>query len=154
MNDDQLINLARERIAALRDEISTLDKEINAKEAEMQDLILKSGADYENKYIRFYTGQVYIFMKVDRQIIRDSEIVLVGPSLRMTDDPLSFENSNDYIACGYYGEEEEIRLNSHILEGTTVETISIISKEDMMFVVDYYLRTVKENVLRGIYNKK
>jgi hypothetical protein len=44
-------------------------------------------------------------------------------------------------------------FNTQILEGGRIETIDIITKQDMAFVVDYYINTMKENVLRGIYSK-
>lgn len=144
------------QLEQLRAEISKLNAEASTKEAEIQNLILSSGADFENSFVRFYDGTNYVFMNVERQIIREngSTIVLVGPSLTLSDDPLCFQDDDDGIDFGIYKEDDEIEFNTEILEGGRVKTIEVINKYDMMFVVDYYRRTVKENFLRGIYFKK
>ena len=153
MNDSQSIT---KQVELLRAEISKLNTEANAKEVEIQNLILSSGADFENSFVRFYDGTNYVFMNVERQIIREngSRIVLVGSSLTLSDDPLCFQDDDDGIDFGIYKEDDEIEFNTEILEGRRVKTIEVINKYDMMFVVDYYRRTVKESFLRGIYFKK
>jgi len=153
MNDSQSIT---KQVELLRAEISKLNTEANAKEVEIQNLILSSGADFENSFVRFYDGTNYVFMNVERQIIREngSRIVLVGSSLTLSDDPLCFQDDDDGIDFGIYKEDDEIEFNTEILEGGRVKTIEVINKYDMMFVVDYYRRTVKESILRGIYFKK
>lgn len=153
MNDSQSIT---KQVELLRAEISKLNTEANAKEVEIQNLILSSGADFENSFVRFYDGTNYVFMNVERQIIREngSRIVLVGSSLTLSDDPLCFQDDDDGIDFGIYKEDDEIEFNTEILEGGRVKTIEVINKYDMMFVVDYYRRTVKESFLRGIYFKK
>ena len=150
MNDSQSIT---KQVELLRAEISKLNTEANAKEVEIQNLILSSGADFENSFVRFYDGTNYVFMNVERQIIREngSRIVLVGSSLTLSDDPLCFQDDDDRIDFGIYKEDDEIEFNTEILEGRRVKTIEVINKYDMMFVVDYYRRTVKESILRGIY---
>lgn len=150
MNDRQSIT---KQVELLRAEISKLNTEANAKEVEIQNLILSSGADFENSFVRFYDGTNYVFMNVERQIIREngSRIVLVGSSLTLSDDPLCFQDDDDRIDFGIYKEDDEIEFNTEILEGRRVKTIEVINKYDMMFVVDYYRRTVKESILRGIY---
>lgn len=144
------------KLEQLRAEVSKLNTEANAKEAEIQNLILGSIANFEGSFVRFYDGTNYVFMNVERQIIREngSTIVLVGPSLTLSDDPLCFQDDDDGIDFGIYKEDDEIEFNTEILEGRRVKTIEVINKYDMMFVVDYYRRTVKENFLRGIYFKK
>ena len=144
------------KLEQLRAEVSKLNTEANAKEVEIQNLILSSGADFENSFVRFYDGTNYVFMNVERQIIREngSRIVLVGSSLTLSDDPLCFQDDDDGIDFGIYKEDDEIEFNTEILEGGRVKTIEVINKYDMMFVVDYYRRTVKESILRGIYFKK
>jgi hypothetical protein len=94
-------------------------------------------------------------MNVERQIIRDngSTVVLVGSSLILSDDPLCFQDNDEGIDFGIYKEDDEIMFNTQVLEGGRIETIDIITKQDMAFVVDYYINTMKENVLRGIYSK-
>lgn len=153
MIDNQTI---KKQVELLRAEVSKLNAEANAKEVEIQNLILNSGVDFENSFVRFYDGTNYVFMNVERQIIREngSTIVLVGPSLTLSDDPLCFQDDDDGIDFGIYKEDDEIEFNTEILEGGRVKTIEVINKYDMMFVVDYYRRTVKENFLRGIYFKK
>ena len=153
MNDSQSIT---KQVELLRAEISKLNTEANAKEVEIQNLILSSGADFENSFVRFYDGTNYVFMNVERQIIREngSRIVLVGSSLTLSDDPLCFQDDDDGIDFGIYKEDDEIEFNTEILEGRRVKTIEVINKYDMMFVVDYYRRTVKESFLRGSYFKK
>ena len=80
MIDTQTI---KKQVELLRAEVSKLNAEANAKEVEIQNLILNSGVDFENSFVRFYNGTNYVFMNVERQIIRDngSTIVLVGSSL-------------------------------------------------------------------------
>ena len=152
MIDDQTIV---KRLEQLRAEVSKLNAEINAKEAEIQNLILSSGTDFENSFVRFYDGTNYVFMNVERQIIRDngSTVVLVGSSLTLSDDPLCFQDNDDGIDFGIYKEDDEITFSTQVLEGGRIETINTITKHEMAFVVDYYLNTMKENVLRGIYDK-
>jgi hypothetical protein len=137
------------RVELLRAEISKLNTEANAKEVEIQNLILSSGADFENSFVRFYNGTNYVFMNVERQIIRDngSTVVLVGSSITLSDDPLCFQDDDDGIDFGIYKEDDEITFNTQLLEGGRIETIDTITKHDMAFVVDYYYRTMKENIL-------
>jgi len=144
-----------EQLEQLRVEVSKLNTEINAKEVEIQNLILESIANFEGSFVRFYDGTNYVFMNVERQIIRDngSTVVLVGSSLTLSDDPLCFQDNDDGIDFGIYKEDDEIEFNTKVLEGGRIETIDIITKHDMDFVVDYYFNRVKENVLRGIYDK-
>lgn len=152
MNDSQTIV---KKLEQLRAEVSKLNTEVNAKEVEIQNLILESIANFEGSFVRFYDGTNYVFMNVERQIIREngSTIVLVGSSLTLSDDPLCFQDDDDGIDFGIYKEDDEIMFNTKVLEGGRIETIGIITKHDMAFVVDYYLRTTKENILRGIYSK-
>lgn len=144
-----------EQLEQLRAEVSKLNTEVNAKEVEIQNLILESIANFEGSFVRFYDGTNYVFMNVERQIIRDngSTVVLVGSSLTLSDDPLCFQDDDDGIDFGIYKEDDEIEFNAKVLEGGRIETIDIITKRDMAFVVDYYFNTMKENVLRGIYSK-
>ena len=143
------------KLEQLRAEVSKLNTEANAKEVEIQNLILDSIANFEGSFVRFYDGTNYVFMNVERQIIRDngSTVVLVGSSLTLSDDPLCFQDDDDGIDFGIYKEDDEIEFNTKVLEGGRIETIGIITKHDMTFVVDYYFNTMKENVLRGIYSK-
>ena len=145
----------KKQLETLRDEIAKLNTKINAKEVEIHNLISGSITDFEGSFVRFYDGTNIVFMNVERQIIRDngSTVVLVGPSITLNDDPLCFHDDYDGIDFGTYKEDDEIEFNAEILEGEQVETIDVINKYDMTFVVDYYLRTIKENVLRGIYSK-
>lgn len=137
------------RLELLRAEVSKLNAEVNAKEAEIQNLILSSGTDFENSFVRFYDGTNYVFMSVERQIIRDngSTVVLVGSSLTLSDDPLCFQDNDDGIDFGIYKEDDEITFSTQVLEGGRIETINTITKHEMAFVVDYYLNTTKENLL-------
>ena len=129
--------------------------EINECEAEINTIMIDGSADFENSFVCFDNGTNYVFMNVERQIIREngSTIVLVGPSITLSDNPLYFQEDEETIDFGIYKEEDEITFNTQVLEGGRIETICIITKHDMAFVVDYYLRTTKENVLRGIYSK-
>jgi hypothetical protein len=152
MIDDQV----RERLETLRDEIARLNTAVSAREAEIQGLIVGSVANFEGSYVRFYDGTNYVFMGVERQIIRGdgSKIVLTGPSLTLSDDPLNFQDGDDGLDFGIYKEDDEIAFSAGILEGRRVETIDEICGADMTRVIDCYLRTARENLLRGIYNKK
>lgn len=152
MIDTQTI---KEQVELLRAEITKLNNEASAKEAEIQNLILSSGVDFENSFVRFFDGVNYVFMNVERQIIREngSMITLVGSSLTLSDDPLWFQDDDDGIDFGMYNEDNEITFDTEIFGGGRIETIDIITERAMTFVVDYYFNRVKENVLRGIYDK-
>ena len=152
MIDTQTI---KKQVELLRAEIAKLNSEASAKEAEIQNLILSSGVDFENSFVRFFNGANYVFMNVERQVIREngSMITLVGSSLTLSDDPLWFQDDDDGIDFGMYKEDDEITFNTEILEGGRIETIDIITEHAMTFVADYYFNRVKENALRGIYDK-
>lgn len=137
------------KLEQLRAEVSKLNTEANAKEVEIQNLILDSIANFEGSFVRFYDGTNYVFMNVERQIIRDngSTVVLVGSSLTLSDDPLCLQDDDDGIDFGIYKEDDEIMFNTQVLEGGRIETIDTITNHDMAFIVDYYYRTMKESVL-------
>lgn len=152
MIDNQTIT---KRLEQLRAEVSKLNTEANAKEVEIQNLILNSIANFEGSFVQFYDGTNYVFMNVERQIIRDngSTVVLVGSSLTLSDDPLCFQDNDEGIDFGIYKEDDEIMFNTQVLEGGRIETIDIITRQDMAFVFDCYVNAMKENVFRGIYSK-
>ena len=152
MIDTQTI---KKQVELLRAEITKLNSEASAKEAEIQNLIMSSGVDFENSFVRFFDGANYVFMNVERQIIREngSMITLAGSSLTLSDDPLWFQDDDDGIDFGMYNEDDEITFDTEILEGGRTETIDIITEHAMTFVVDYDFNRVKENALRGIYSK-
>ena len=145
----------KKQVELLRAEITKLNNEASAKEAEIQNLILSSGVDFENSFVRFFDGVNYVFMNVERQIIREngSMITLAGSSLTLSDDPLWFQDDDDGIDFGMYKEDDEITFDTEIFGGGRIETIDIITEHAMTFVVDYYFNRVKENALRGIYDK-
>lgn len=144
------------KIEELRQKIASLNVEINEHEAEINRIMIDGSADFENSFVCFDNGTNYVFMNVERQIIREngSTIVLVGPSITLSDNPLYFQEDEETIDFGIYKEEDEIEFSTRIFEGVGNETIGIINSYDMSFVTDYYFRMVKENLLRGIYNKK
>ena len=144
------------KIEELRQKIASLNVEINECEAEINTIMIDGSADFENSFVCFDNGTNYVFMNVERQIIREngSTIVLVGPSITLSDNPLYFQEDEETIDFGIYKEEDEIEFSARIFEGVGNETIGIINSYDMSFVTDYYFRMVKENLLRGIYNKK
>jgi hypothetical protein len=138
------------KIKDLKEEIQSLQKEINEKEVEVERVIVESKANFADSYVEFYDGEDYVFMKVERQIVRagGAKIYLQGPAIRLDDDPLS-ESYNDYdgISMGSYDENDGFSFGLKVLEDCTVEWIRKISKEDMIFVLDYYINTVKKNLV-------
>ena len=143
------------KIEELRQKIASLNVEINECEAEINTIMIDGSANFENSFVCFDNGTNYVFMNVERQIIREngSTIVLIGPSITLSDNPLYFQDDEETIDFGIYKEEDEIEFNARIFEGVGNETIGIINRYDMSFVTDYYFRMAKENVLRGIYSK-
>ena len=121
MIDTQTI---KKQVELLRAEITKLNSEASAKEAEIQNLIMSSGVDFENSFVRFFDGANYVFMNVERQIIREngSMITLAGSSLTLSDDPLWFQDDDDGIDFGMYNEDDEITFDTEILEGGKGQT--------------------------------
>lgn len=135
------------KIKDLKEEIHSLQKQINEKETEIDRVIVEAGANFEGFYVEFYDGEEYVFMKVERQIIRDSGamINLQGPAIRLDDSPLN----EDYggISMVSYDEADGFSFGPKVLQGLTVEWIRKITKEDMVFVLDHYIDTMKKNLI-------
>ena len=135
------------KIKDLKEEIHSLQKQINEKEVEIDRVIVEAGANFEGSYVEFYDGEEYVFMKVERQIIRDSGamINLQGPAIRLDDSPLN----EDYggISMVSYDESDGFSFGPKVLQGLTVEWIRKITKEDMVFVLDHYIDTMKKNLI-------
>jgi hypothetical protein len=140
----------KKEINDLRNEIQSLQKEVDKKESEISRVFVAAEADFMDSYVEFYNGEDYIFMKVERQYIRDGgvKINLQGPAIRLDDSPLN-EDYDEYNGIGMasYDESDGFSFGSKVLEGSTVEWIRKISKEDMVFVLDYYINTMKKNLI-------
>lgn len=138
------------KVKDLRKEVRSLEKQINEKEVEIERVLVEAGANFKGSYVEFYDGEEYVFMKVERQIIRDSGtmINLQGPAIRLDDSPLNEENDEcDGISMVSYDEADGFSFGSKVLEGYTVEWIRKITKEDMVFVLDHYIDTMKKNLI-------
>ena len=138
------------KIKDLREEVYSLQKQINEKEAEIDRVLIETASNFEDSYVEFYNGEEYIFMKVERQIIRDSgiKINLQGPAIRLDDNPLDEDyDMGDGIAIASYDVSDGFSFGPKVLEGHTVEQIRKISKEDMALVLDHYIDTIKKNLI-------
>ena len=139
-----------EKIKALEHEINELQLQINSKDYEIEKIIVEAGANFEGSYVEFYDGEEYVFMKVERQILRSNgrTINLQGPSIRLNDNPLH-ESYDEYdgFDWGSYDESDGFSFGSKVLQELTVETVRKISKKDMTFVLDYYINTMKKKLI-------
>lgn len=59
------------KIKDLKEEIQSLQKQINQKELEIDSVLVEAASNFEDSYVEFYNGEEYVFMKVERQYVRD-----------------------------------------------------------------------------------
>ena len=148
--ENKMTNEMERKINDLRGEIQELQKQISKKEAEIHRILTEMSVDFENDYVEFYNGDEYVFMKVENQIIRDagSTIILKGPAIRLDDSPLR-EHFVDYneIGMAYYNSYDSLMFTPEVLEERTIDRIRKITKDDMAFVLDNYINTIKKNLL-------
>lgn len=147
--ETDMTNELSEKIKALGKEISELQDQINDKENEIERLIIGTGGNYEGSYVEFYDGDEYIFMKVERQNIRNNgrSINIQGPSIRLPDTPLrEGEDDDEGLDMGSYDESDGLSFGPAILNGTRLETIRKITEDEMRLVLDYYINTMKEKL--------
>ena len=139
-----------ERINVLKEDIRVLQIQINEKMEEIDRTFVEAGADFENSYVEFYNGEEYVFMRVERQIIRSGGCVinLKGPSIRLNTNPLDEDyEEGDGFDWGSYDETDDFSFGPQVLQGLTIESIHKITKKDMTFVLDYYMNTLKKNLI-------
>ena len=138
------------KVNDLREEVRSLEKQINEKEVEIERVLVEAGANFKDSYVEYFNGEEYVFMKVERQIVRAGgvKICLQGPAIRLDDDPLS-KSYDDYdgISMVSYDEADGFSFGPKVLEGHTVEWIRKITKKDMVFVLDHYIDTMKKNLI-------
>lgn len=132
-----------------KEKVRQLNQQLNECYCEMDKIIVESGDDFRGSYVAYFDGDDYVFMKVERQNIRNNgkNINLQGPAIRLCDDPLSAPKDDDGIDIGSYDEHDGFSFGSGVLEGKTYEHIRKISKKDMSRVLDYYYNSMKENLL-------
>lgn len=132
-----------------KEKVRQLNQQLNECYCEMDKLIVESGDDFRGSYAMYFDGEDYVFMKVEMQCTRNEgrSINLQGPAIRLCDDPLSAPKDDEGIDVGSYEEHDGITFNASVLEGTTFCYIRKITKKDMAVVLDYYYRTMKENLL-------
>lgn len=138
------------RMKALRKEIDELQEQVKKREYEIERIIVESAGDFEGSYVEYFTGDDYVFMKVEQQTTRYSgrHVYLQGPAITLPDTPLlEKENDDDGIDEGAYYEVDDIYFTPSVLRGSSVETIRKISKEDMLKVIDYYVDALKKNLV-------
>lgn len=148
--ENKLTSEERKVITGLKEEIRRLQKQIDEKEIEINRVLVKAAADFEGSYIEYYDGEEYIFMKVERQIIRDggSKINLQGPAIRLEDSPLNKDYEEDEeFGMGSYDEYDGFSFGPKVLQGLTVERIRKITRDDMVFVLDHYIDAMKKNLI-------
>lgn len=132
-----------------QERVRQLNQEINECYCEMDRIIVESGDDFRGSYVMYFDGEDYVFMKVEMQNTRNEgrSINLQGPAIRLCDDPLSTPKDDEGIDMGSYEERDGITFGSGVLEDTSYQYIRKITKKDMATVLDYYYRTMKENIL-------
>lgn len=138
------------KIKSLTKEINELQDQVREKEYEIERIITESAGSFEGSYVEFYDDDEYVFMKVERQVIRYSgrHICLYGPAIRLPDTPLREEDEDDDgIDLGSYDESDCIQFGPQVLQGSSVSTIRKITKKDMGVVLDYYINTMKKNLI-------
>ena len=138
------------KIKDLKEEIQSLQKQINEKELEIDSVLVEAASNFEDSYVEFYNGEEYVFMKVERQYVRDggAKINLQGPAIRLDDSPLNEDYDEcDGISMVSYDEADGFSFGPKVLQGLTVEWIRKIEREDMIFVLDYYINAMKKNLL-------
>ena len=146
MTDEQV-----KKIGGLKKEIIDLQNRIYDKEMEIERIVVNAGGNYEGCYVEYFDGdEEYIFMKVERQNTRNGgrSINIQGPAIRLPDTPLREDEDDDEgLDTGFYDEADGITFSPAVLNGTCTETIRKITKEEMAIVLDYYINTMKENLL-------
>ena len=138
------------KIKNLREEIYSLQRQINEKEVEIDRVLVEAASNFEGSYVEFYDGEEYVFMKVERQYFCDGgvKINLQGPAIRLDDSPLNEDYDGcDGISMVSYDEADSFSIGPKVLLGLTVEWIRKIEREDMVFVLDCYINTMKKNLL-------
>ena len=149
--ENKLTSEKRKVITGLKEEIRCLQKQIDEKEIEINRIITEAAANFEDSYIEYYDGEGYVFMKVERQIIRDggSKINLQGPAIRLEDSPLNEDyDESEGLGTGSYDEYDGFDFGPDVLQGCiTVERIRKITRDDMVFVLDHYIDTLKKNLI-------
>lgn len=148
--ENKLTSEERKVITGLKEEIRRLQKQIDEKEIEINRVLTEAAADFEDSYIEYYDGEEYVFMKVERQIIRDggSKINLQGPAIRLEDSPLNKDYEEDEeLGMGSYDECDGFSFGPKVLQGLTVERIRKITRDDMVFVLDHYIDAMKKNLI-------
>jgi hypothetical protein len=132
-----------------KEKIRQLNQQLNECHCEMDRLIVESSDDFRGSHVAYFDGDEYVFMKVEMQNTRNNgqSISLRGPAIRLCDDPLTAPQDDDGIDVGSYDEHDEFSFGADVLEGEAYEHIRKISKKDMATVLDYYYRTMKENIL-------
>lgn len=138
------------KIKSLTKEIDELQDQVREREYEIERIIVESAGNFEGSYIEFYDEDEYVFMKVERQVVRYSGrlICLYGPAIRLPDTPLREQDEDDDgIDLGSYDESDYIQFGPQVLQGSSVSTIRKITKKDMGVVLDYYINTMKKNLI-------
>ena len=136
----------KEKIEGIMEEITLMEKEIDSKRYEIDKLWIENGADFEDSYVEFFTGDTYIYMKVERQIVmpNGAAVSLEGPMVKLDGNPLEdFESVN----WGSYSAHDTVCFDAETVRGDSYETIRKITREDMIFVLDTYCRTIKDNLI-------
>lgn len=146
--ENKLTSEQEKKIGALREEIHALQKQANSKEAEINHILLEVSLDFKDSYVEFFSGDEYVFMKVERQIIRDAgaQISLAGPAI-LLDTDLVGKNRGEEINSGIYEEEYAFAFSPKILLGVDFKWIRKITQDEMSLVLDYYMNTMKKNLI-------
>lgn len=134
----------------LKEEILQLQNKIDKKKIEIDRILFEADGDFEGCYVEFYDGAEYIFMKVERQIIRDngSKINLQGPAIKLDDSPLNEDYDYDgELGMGSYDYNEGFTFPVIVLDGNKFQRIRKIEKDDMVFVLDHYVDVLKKNLI-------
>ena len=112
-----------EKIEALREKIKELDREKSLCEVKMWELY-ESGTNLRDKYIEFYDGECFHYMKVEMTQFQTDKLAvgLLGPCITLSDSPLSpLMDNGEPVDMGRYEEDGHIILDANTLQATSVK---------------------------------
>lgn len=143
-----------ERIEAIKEEIHQLNVEIFTKRREIEKIYLVENTNFKDSYIEYFDGENYIFMKVERENIReeDMRVELDGPAVVLDDNPLydpetwDDEIEDTEITDAFYDSWFHVKVLPDTLAGHTFATIKKISKEQFFEVLDSWMDTMKKKM--------
>ena len=138
-----------QRIGSLTEEIRSLDVEINKKRDELEQIYLNDLEYSAGSYVQFYDdiNGCFDFMLVNSIRVKNGcrYGLLSGPKITLHENPLEMEDPDEEVTWGEYTDDGSLRIEAGNLDGTSASELSVITKEDFTFVLDYWVRNMKRN---------